>query len=345
MTADLARVGGPLAAAGLALLVVAPRRDLRIAGLARLGCVGCAFLAVVPRALRPRDGLRGGSRRRCDRRGRARGALPPLAVAHRRRHARLRAGAHPACTSARPTPTCSCRCTRSSAARRCCSAGSSSAATAARASSARSRGRSPLLVAWTGLSLAWTEDLHEGAVALLFFWLPFGVLALSLARLAWSRRWLTFLYVAARRDGARVLGDRRLPVRDARRLLEPEGDRRERVRAVLPRQLRLLRPVGLRPLPRRRDPRRARDRALRPRTAGPLAAAAAIAAIWVGLLFSFSQSSFAALIVGTVVVAAFTWRWRAAPSRSASCRLVIAAVALGTPHIRHSLAARVGLAA
>ena len=41
--------------------------------------------------------------------------------------------------------------------------------------------------------------------------------------------------------------------------------------------------------------------------------------IWVGLLFSFSQSSFAALIVGTAVVAAFRWRWRAA-SRSASCR-------------------------
>ena len=59
--------------------------------------------------------------------------------------------------------------------------------------------RSPALVAWTGLSLAWTEDLHEGAVALLFFWLPFGLLALSLARLAWNRRWLPFLCVAAGR--------------------------------------------------------------------------------------------------------------------------------------------------
>ena len=30
-------------------------------------------------------------------------------------------------------------------------------------------------------ALLWTEDLHEGAVALLFFWLPFGLLA-ALAR-------------------------------------------------------------------------------------------------------------------------------------------------------------------
>ena len=58
--------------------------------------------------------------------------------------------------------------------------------------------------------------------------------------------------------------------------------------------------------------------------------------IWAGLLFSFSQSSFAALMVGAAVVAAFRWRWRAA-SRSASLSAVIAAVALGTPHIRHSL--------
>ena len=37
--------------------------------------------------------------------------------------------------------------------------------------------------------------MHEGAVSLLFFWLPFGLLAVSLSRLAWSRRWLSFIYL------------------------------------------------------------------------------------------------------------------------------------------------------
>ena len=40
--------------------------------------------------------------------------------------------------------------------------------------------------------------------------------------------------------------------------------------------------------------------------------ALAIAALWVGLLFSFSQSSFAALAAGVVLAAALAWRWRAA---------------------------------
>ena len=65
------------------------------------------------------------------------------------------------------------------------------------------------------------------------------------------------------RDGARLCRDRALPVGDARRLLEPDRDRRERLCAVLPGQLGLLRPVDLRALPRRRDPGDARIRAAR----------------------------------------------------------------------------------
>ncbi len=58
-----------------------------------------------------------------------------------------------------------------------------------------------------------------------------------------------------RRHRRRVCDGRRLPVGDARRLLEPQRHRRQRLRAVLPCQLGLLGPVHLRPLPRRRDPR------------------------------------------------------------------------------------------
>src|SRR5207237_3479186 len=42
-----------------------------------------------------------------------------------------------------------------------------------------------------------------------------------------------------------------------------------------------------------------------------LAAAATVAVIWLGLLFSFSQSSFAALVAGVLVAAALTWHRRA----------------------------------
>src|SRR5205823_4750976 len=40
-------------------------------------------------------------------------------------------------------------------------------------------------IAWTGLSLSWAVDVKQGSVQLLFFFLPFGLLALCLARLPW----------------------------------------------------------------------------------------------------------------------------------------------------------------
>ena len=42
-------------------------------------------------------------------------------------------------------------------------------------------------VAWSGLSILWTQDVRQGSIDLLFFYLPFGLLAIVLARLAWSR--------------------------------------------------------------------------------------------------------------------------------------------------------------
>ena len=50
-------------------------------------------------------------------------------------------------------------------------------------------------VAWDGLSLLWSKDVRQGAIELLFFVLPFGLLAATLARLAWSRAWAVTLYV------------------------------------------------------------------------------------------------------------------------------------------------------
>ena len=44
-------------------------------------------------------------------------------------------------------------------------------------------------IAWTGVAFLWTVDPRQGAIYLLFFVLPFGVLAVTLARLPWHLRW------------------------------------------------------------------------------------------------------------------------------------------------------------
>ena len=182
----------------------------------------------------------------------------------RRSPARRRASR---CTSARRRRTCSCRCTSSSSARRSRSPGSSTATSAslARARPARLAARR-CSSAGTGCPFLWSEDLRQGAIDLLFFVLPFGLLAVVARAARLVARLGADALRPARGDGARLRGDRDRPVRDAQHLLEPEGARRQRLRAerlVLPRQLGLLRPVDLRPLPRGRDPREPRRRALR----------------------------------------------------------------------------------
>jgi O-antigen ligase/polysaccharide polymerase Wzy-like membrane protein len=66
------------------------------------------------------------------------------------------------------------------------------------------------------------------------------------------------------------------------------------------------------------------------------AAAAAIAALWLGLLFSFSQSSFAALVAAAVLLAAILWRWRAALAVALVAVVVVGAGA-SAPRIRSSI--------
>ena len=43
-----------------------------------------------------------------------------------------------------------------------------------------------LFVGWQGLTLLWSNDVRQGSIELLFFVLPFSLLAVSLARLVWS---------------------------------------------------------------------------------------------------------------------------------------------------------------
>jgi O-antigen ligase len=334
LTSGLAHAGGPIAAAGLALLIVATRRDLRLAGLAAWA-LGCAFLAAY---------LAPSGHAKIYAAAAVAGALGAVAIAVLfRRWPWLIAVSALACAPARIPVHVGSTDANLLVPLYAVIAG---AAVLLGWELLRDNGRSKelgplawplaLLVAWSGLTLAWTQDLHEGAVSLLFFWLPFGLLAVSLSRLAWNRRWLSFIYVElvgmalafawigvyqyATRDvfwnPKVIVGNAYAPFYRVNSVFyDPSVYGRFLVVAMLAALVLALYD---------RDRRAA------------FGSAAAIVLIWPGLLFSFSQSSYAALMVGTAVVAAFRWRWRAAVALGAAAA-VIAAVALGTPHIRHSL--------
>ena len=191
-------------------------------------------------------------------------------------------------------------------------------------------------LAWTGLSILWVDDLRQGAIELLFFVLPFALLAVSLARLPWSRRWLTVLYAQlalmalafgavgvyqyATRDvfwnPKVIVGNAYAPFFRVNSVFwDPSIYGRFLVVAILASLVLVF----------------SERRAVR-----AVLLALAIAATWVGLLFSFSQSSFFALIVGVLVLAVFAWRWRAAVVAGLAMAVLVS-VGFGAPNVRHSL--------
>ena len=334
MSADLARVAGPVGAAGLVVLMLAPARYQRLGGLAAWA-IGAAVLAAY---LAPSGhvALLGAAA--------VAGLLLAAAGAYvLRRWPWLLALATLACVPARIPVTI----------------GSTEAnllvplyAVVAAAALAlawdfvrgdeRRRELGPValplavFVAWTGLSLAWSQDVRQGAIELLAFYLPFGLIAVSLSRLHWRARWVTALYVELAVMGLifAAVGIEQWITRDIfwnPKLLvgntyapfyrvnsvfwDPSIYGRFLVVAILATLVVALRSRS--------------ERAL-------LGAAAGIALVWVGLLFSFSQSSFLALIAGVVLAVVFAW------GRRAIALIVIGAVvfliaAAAAPNVRHAL--------
>jgi len=192
------------------------------------------------------------------------------------------------------------------------------------------------LVGWTGLSLLWTGDERQGAVSILFFYLSFGLLAVALARLPWDRRWLLVLWaqLVAMAVAFAAIGVYEWATRDVfwnpKVIVANAYTPFFRVNSVFydpsvyGRFLVVAIVSCLVPLFYARSPRYA------------WGAAAAIAAIWVGLLFSFSQSSFAALVAAAIVLAAIAWRWRAVGA-VAIVAVVALAVGFATPRVRSSI--------
>jgi len=191
-------------------------------------------------------------------------------------------------------------------------------------------------VAWSGLSILWTQDLRQGSIDLLFFYLPFGLLAVVLARLAWTRlialgllveltaMALVFsaigIYQYETRD---VFWNPKLLVSNAfapfYRVNSVFWDPSIYGRFLVVAILSLLVAVLF-----------SRDKRVL------IGATAAIAAIWAGLYFSYSQSSFAALAAGVVLAAIFAWGRRGL-ALAIVAAVIVGAAALATPSVRHDV--------
>ncbi len=167
-------------------------------------------------------------------------------------------------------------------------------------------------VLWTGLSLVWTLDLKKGAIFLAAFVLPFGLLAIGFARLPWRGRWLTWLWggLVATALAYAAVGTYQWVTRDVfwnpnvivgnayapffrvnSVFWDPSIYGRYLAVAILV----TLAGILLGGVPGRRV----------------LVLYAVVVVTWLGLVFSFSQSSFVALAAGVVVAAAVTWGRRA----------------------------------
>jgi putative inorganic carbon (hco3(-)) transporter len=334
VSAELARLGGPLGALGLALLLSAPRRELRIAGLAAWALGGIALVPfLLPESQRALLAAAAAF-------GLAAAAVG--AVALRRWPWALALGAL-ACAPARiPVDVGEVEANLLVPLYGVAAAAALSLGYDLLRGDNRARELGPLawplaaLVAWSGLSLLWTDDLREGSIDLLFFFLPFGLLAVCLARLPWSRSGLQLLYAALAamalvfaavgvyqwltRDifwNPKVaVGNAFAPFYRVNSVFwDPSIYGRFLVIAILATLV-----IAL----------------CSPRRELVLGAAALIAAIWTGLLFSFSQSSFAALIAGVLLAAAFVWRWRSAAAVGLAA-VVMLTVGFSAPQVRDNL--------
>ena len=191
-------------------------------------------------------------------------------------------------------------------------------------------------LAWVGISLAWSSDVHEGAIELLAFYVPFAVLALAVARLPWSTAGLRVLYGAVTLMALvfASVGFFQYQTRDIFQnpkvinsnayaqffrvnsvFWDPSVYGRFLVVAIVPGLVLLV---------------HGRVRRLAP------VVVAAIVVVWLGLLISFSQSSFAALLVAVVGAAVVAWRWRALLAVAAAVA-VLAGIAVSAPALRHSI--------
>jgi O-antigen ligase len=192
-------------------------------------------------------------------------------------------------------------------------------------------------VLWSGLSMLWTLDVRRGAIFLGAFVLPFGLLAIGFARLPWRGRWLTLLWggLVATALAYAAVGGYQWLTRDVFwnpsvkvfnayapffRVNSVFWDPSVYGRYLTVAVLASLAGIVLGGIRGRRV----------------VVLYAVVVVTWFGLLISFSQSSFVALAAGIVVAAAVAWGRRATLALvvlgAATCALMLA-----VPQIRDEI--------
>jgi len=182
--------------------------------------------------------------------------------------------------------------------------------------------------AWLAATTFWADNHRDAAVDYVFFVVPFALLALLVARLPWNRSALRgafglLIAMAVAFAGVgiyqwitkeiwwnpkvQVFNAVKNPFRVNSVFWDPSIYGRFLVIAILAALIIVL---------------------LKPERREAIVLMALIPVMWIGLLFSFSQSSFAALVVGTAVVALFAWRWRALIAIAAVALVAVPVVAL-----------------
>jgi putative inorganic carbon (HCO3(-)) transporter len=339
VTAELARAAGPVGVAGLAALFFAPARSHRLAGLAAWALAALALaIYLAPsghRAVLAAAAVGGF-------------AIAVAGAALLRRWPWFLALAALACVPARiPVTVGSTKANLLVPLYAVVAAAALALAWELLKGDSKARELGPVAlplaayVGWAGLSLAWTQDLRQGAIELLAFYLPFGLLAIALARLEWRRSWMLVLFAELVLMGLifAVVGVEQWVTRDIfwnpkvlvgntyapffrvnSLFWDPSIYGRFLVVAMLGVLVLALFTRSIRIV---------------------LAASLAIAVMWVGLLFSFSQSSFAALAVGALVAAAFAWRRRSLVLVGLAAGVFVVA-AIGSPNVRHAILHRTG---
>jgi O-antigen ligase len=194
-----------------------------------------------------------------------------------------------------------------------------------------------LYLIWIGLSVGWSVNVHNAAIDLLAFYVPFTVLAISIARLPWRTSRVRILYgeLVAMALVFAVVGfyqyETRTIFQNAKLkqgniyealfrvnsvFYDPSIYGRFLVIALIATAVLIVRTkLSLR--------------------AG-LSALAFLAVAWLGLLISFSQSSFAALLVAVFALAVVVWRWKSLFALVAVL-VVAAGIAVTQPKLMHAL--------
>jgi len=194
-----------------------------------------------------------------------------------------------------------------------------------------------LYLIWIGLSVGWSGSVHTAAIDLLAFYIPFTIIAISIARLPWRASRVRILYgeLVAMALVFAVVGFYQYETRSIFQnvklgrvnifsalfrvnsvFYDPSIYGRFLVVAMIATAVLIV-----------------RDRlSLR---AG-LLALAFLAVVWLGLLISFSQSSFAALLVAILALSAVAWRWKSLFALLAVF-VVAAGIAVTQPRLERAL--------